>query len=125
MSPERTASWQDYLKSLPLYLLPHHAISRLTLRLTRIRTRWFKNAFIRWFAKHYEVNREEALYQQEEDFEHFNAFFTRQLAPGVTSARSVTSMTTSCSRPRATFSAQANCWVVMPRQPVCSVTAVS
>lgn len=82
MSPERTASWQDYLKSLPLYLLPHHAISRLTLRLTRIRTRWFKNAFIRWFAEHYEINREEALYQQEEDFEHFNAFFTRQLAPG-------------------------------------------
>jgi phosphatidylserine decarboxylase len=83
MSPTRIASWQDYLKSLPLYLLPHHAISRLTLRLTRIRTRWFKNALIRWFAKRYNVNRDESLYRQAEDFEHFNAFFTRELAPGI------------------------------------------
>jgi len=83
MPGTRTASWQDYLKSLPLYLLPHHAISRLTLRLTRIRARWFKNAFIRWFAGHYDVNWDEALHQQPEDFEHFNAFFTRELAPGM------------------------------------------
>jgi phosphatidylserine decarboxylase len=82
MSSTRTASWQDYLKSLPLYLLPHHAISRLTLRLTRIRIRWFKNAFIRWFAERYGVNWEESLYQNVDDFEHFNAFFTRELAPG-------------------------------------------
>lgn len=83
MSQTRTASWQDYIKSLPLYLLPHHAISRLTLRLTRIRVRWFKNAFIRWFAGQYLINWDEALYQQPEDFEHFNAFFTRELAPGM------------------------------------------
>ncbi len=83
MSRTRSASWQDYLKSLPLYLLPHHAISRLTLRLTRIRVRWFKNAFIRWFADRYQVNWGEALHPRPEDFEHFNAFFTRELAPGV------------------------------------------
>jgi len=83
MSQTRTASWQDYIKSLPLYLLPHHAISRLTLRLTRIRVRWFKNAFIRWFAGQYQINWDEALYQQPQDFEHFNAFFTRELAPGM------------------------------------------
>lgn len=83
MPKTRTATWQDYLKSLPLYLLPHHAISRLTLRLTRIRVRWFKNAFIHWFAGHYQVNWNEALHQQPEDFEHFNAFFTRELAPGM------------------------------------------
>ncbi|TCK18790.1 phosphatidylserine decarboxylase [Thiogranum longum] len=77
-----TASWQDYLKSLPLYLLPHHAISRLTLRLTRLRTRWFKNAFIHWFTHQYDVNLDESLYRQAQDFEHFNAFFTRELAPG-------------------------------------------
>ncbi len=82
MPQSRSATWQDYLKSLPLYLLPHHAISRLTLRLTRIRIRWFKNAFIRWFAGQYRVNWDEALHQQPEDFEHFNAFFTRELAPG-------------------------------------------
>ena len=83
MPATRTTSWQDYLKSLPLYLLPHHAVSRLTLRLTRIRTPWFKNAFIRWFAGHYRVNWDEALHQQPEDFAHFNAFFTRELAPGM------------------------------------------
>lgn len=81
MSPSRIASWQDYLKSLPLYLLPHHAISRLTLRLTRIRIRWFKNTFIHWFAGHYGINWDEALHRHAEDFEHFNAFFTRELAP--------------------------------------------
>jgi len=83
MPRTRTATWQDYLKSLPLYLLPHHAISRLTLGLTRIRVRWFKNAFIRWFAGQYQVNWNEALHSHPEDFEHFNAFFTRELAPGV------------------------------------------
>ncbi|VAW77086.1 Phosphatidylserine decarboxylase [hydrothermal vent metagenome] len=83
MAQSRPASWQDYLKSLPLYLLPHHAVSRLTLRLTRIRTRWFKNAFIRWFAGQYQVNWNEALHRQAEDFEHFNAFFTRELAAGM------------------------------------------
>ncbi len=82
MSSVATASWKDYLKSLPLYLLPHHAISRLVLRLTRIRTRWFKNALIRWFARHYDINLDESLHRQPEDFEHFNAFFTRELAPG-------------------------------------------
>ena len=82
MSPAPSASWKDYLKSLPLYLLPHHAISRLTLRVTRLRVRWFKNALIRWFAGQYDVNWDESLYRQPEDFEHFNAFFTRELAPG-------------------------------------------
>ncbi len=76
------ARWQDYLKSLPLYLLPHHLISRLTLRLTRVRARWFKNALIRWFADRYRVNWDESLHRVPDDFEHFNAFFTRELAPG-------------------------------------------
>lgn len=82
MSPAPSADWKDYLKSLPLYLLPHHAISRLTLRVTRLRVRWFKNALIRWFARQYDINWDESLYRQPEDFEHFNAFFTRELAPG-------------------------------------------
>lgn len=83
MSPAPPAAWKDYLKSLPLYLLPHHAISRLTLRVTRLRVRWFKNALIRWFARQYDINWDESLYRQPENFEHFNAFFTRELAPGM------------------------------------------
>jgi phosphatidylserine decarboxylase len=77
------ASWPDYLKSWSLYPLPQHAISRLTHRLTRIQTTWFKNAFIRWFAQHYQVNWSEALYQRPEDYRHFNEFFTRPLRDGV------------------------------------------
>ena len=76
------ASTTDYLKSLPLYLLPHHAISRFTYWLTRLETVWFKNAFIRWFAESYRVNWSESRYQRAEDFPTFNAFFTRELRAG-------------------------------------------
>jgi len=76
------ASWLDYLKSWLLYPLPQHAISRLTYRLTRIQTAWFKDAFIRRFAQHYQVNWSEARYQRPEDYRHFNEFFTRPLQNG-------------------------------------------
>ncbi|VAW77627.1 Phosphatidylserine decarboxylase [hydrothermal vent metagenome] len=83
MSRSQTnASNSDYLKSLPLYPLPHHAISRLTYRLARIQTPWFKNAFIRWFADTYKIDWSESLLQKPEDFKHFNAFFTRELQTG-------------------------------------------
>jgi len=79
----QTATWLDYLKSWPLYPLPQHAISRLTYQLTRIQTAWLKNAFIRRFAQHFQVNWSEALYQRPEDYRHFNEFFTRPLRDGV------------------------------------------
>jgi phosphatidylserine decarboxylase len=79
---QRGASGLDYLKSLPLYPLPQHAISRLTFRLTRIRTPWFKNLLIRAFAAHFGVDWSEALYQRPEDYVHFNDFFTRPLRDG-------------------------------------------
>jgi len=79
---QASASSSDYLKSLPLYPLPHHAISRLTYRLTRVEAPWFKNAFIKWFADTYKVDWSESLHQRAEDFIHFNAFFTRELRPG-------------------------------------------
>ena len=81
-SEQDSASSIDYLKSLPLYPLPHHAISRLTYRLTRVEAPWFKNAFISWFADTYKVDWSESLHQHPEDFIHFNAFFTRELRPG-------------------------------------------
>ena len=76
------ATLADYLKFWPLYLLPHHAISRLTFRVTRIRTPWFKNLLIRWFARHYQVDWSEAQHGGPEDYPSFNAFFTRALAEG-------------------------------------------
>ncbi|HFD78807.1 MAG TPA: phosphatidylserine decarboxylase [Gammaproteobacteria bacterium] len=72
----------DYLKSWPLYLLPHHAISRLVYKLTRIETPWFKNLLIRWFAERYRIDWSEARYQHPEDYASFNAFFTRPLRDG-------------------------------------------
>jgi len=62
-----------------LYPLPQHAVSRLTYRLTRITTPWFKNAFIRWFAATYHVDWREARRRRPEDYADFNAFFTRTL----------------------------------------------
>ena len=76
------ASWLDYLKSLSLYPLPQHAISRLTYRLTRIEAPGFKNRFISWFARTYGVDWSEAEFQRPEDYRHFNAFFTRALREG-------------------------------------------
>jgi len=78
----RAASWGDYAKSWPLYPLPHHTVSRLTYRLTRVETAWFKNLFIRWFADHYQVNWSEARLPRAEDYRHFNEFFTRPLRDG-------------------------------------------
>jgi phosphatidylserine decarboxylase len=72
----------DLLKSLPLYPLPHHLLSRLMFAITRYRGAWFKNRFIRWFCRHFRVNLEEAAERDPADFEHFNAFFTRALTPG-------------------------------------------
>jgi phosphatidylserine decarboxylase len=80
--PTQGADWLDYLKSLPLYPLPHHAVSRVTYRLTRIQAPWFKDRFIRWFARQYKVDWSEAKYQRPEDYRHFNAFFTRPLRAG-------------------------------------------
>jgi phosphatidylserine decarboxylase len=57
-------------------------VSRLTFKLTRIQSPWFKNRLIRWFAGQYQVNWSEALYQNPEDYIHFNAFFTRALRDG-------------------------------------------
>jgi phosphatidylserine decarboxylase len=75
--------WLDLLKSLPLYILPHHLLSRGMFALTRIRTPWFKNLFIRKFSKLFKINWAESRHQEPESFEHFNAFFTRELADGV------------------------------------------
>ncbi len=83
MNARTGSSLSDYLKSFPLYPLPHHAISRLILVLTRIKIIWFKNLIIRWFAKQYGIKWSEARQQRPEDFEHFNAFFTRELREGM------------------------------------------
>lgn len=72
----------DYLKALPQYLMPGHLISRLIHAFTRIRHPGIKNRFTAWFVKQFKVNMDEAAESDPLAYEHFNAFFTRELKKG-------------------------------------------
>lgn len=78
-SADRKASLADILFAWPQYLLPHHAISRLTLWVTRCRVSWFKNALMKWFIRHFNVNMSEAAQADYTQYDFFNQFFTREL----------------------------------------------
>ncbi len=65
------------------YLLPQHSLSLIMYRVARCRVRWFKNGFIRLIIAKYGVNLAEAIDTDLAAYPHFNAFFTRQLRPGV------------------------------------------
>jgi phosphatidylserine decarboxylase len=67
------------------HLLPQHALSRLILRATRVRTPWFKNALVRGFLKLYAIDMTEAAQGDPLSFGSFNEFFTRTLKPGARS----------------------------------------
>ena len=81
MSGERGAAPLESLLVLAQYLLPHHALSRIVLRATRLRIRWWKNLLIRFVVRHYGVNLDEALDPDPDAYPCFNAFFTRALRP--------------------------------------------
>lgn len=65
------------------HLLPQHALSRLVLRATRVRTPWFKNRLIRGFMRLYPIDMSEAVQPEALSFGSFNEFFTRELKPEV------------------------------------------
>ncbi len=68
----------DYLKSGSLYALPHHAISRVVYKLTRIESSLVAPA-IRTFSKAFSVNLDEAKNPNPSSYKSFNAFFTREI----------------------------------------------
>lgn len=70
----------DYLKSGSLYFLPHHAISRVIYKLTRVKSSLVPKA-IRIFSNLFGVNLEEATNPDPESYATFNEFFTRRLKP--------------------------------------------
>lgn len=70
----------DYLKSLLLYPLPQHWISRVIYFLTRRQTR-LKDPAIRWFIRRFKIDMSEAVEQDIERYPTFNAFFTRAIKP--------------------------------------------
>lgn len=69
------------LKILPQYLLPQHTLSACMYRLTRLRYPPLKDRMIRGFIRLYNVDMSEAEETDIEEFEDFNAFFTRELKP--------------------------------------------
>jgi phosphatidylserine decarboxylase len=64
------------------YLLPQHALSRLILFATRVRSPWFKNALLRGFLKLYAVDMSDAEQADPFSYPSFNEFFTRALRSG-------------------------------------------
>lgn len=71
----------DSLKAWSLYLLPHHFISRLVFRLTRVECPRLVPPAIRLFSKVFKVNLAEAQNPDPASYPSFNAFFTRPLKP--------------------------------------------
>lgn len=62
-----------------LYLLPHHALSRIVQWSTHCRRFPFRKSITRWFIRHYNVNMSEALESDPNAYPDFNSFFTRAL----------------------------------------------
>lgn len=64
------------------YVLPQHALSRLVLRATRVRSVWFKDLLTRGFLRLFPVDMSEAVETDPHAYGSFNEFFTRALQPG-------------------------------------------
>ena len=70
------------LFALLQYILPHHLLSRLMGKVTHCRIGWVKKAYMKIIIRQFDVNLDEAAEQDLDKYEHFNAFFTRQLKDG-------------------------------------------
>jgi phosphatidylserine decarboxylase len=72
---------KDTLTTLPQYVLPQHALSKLMSYITHSENKALKNWCINTVIKHYGVNMDEAKEQNLDGFKSFNHFFTRELKP--------------------------------------------
>ncbi len=79
----KSQTWWDSIATLPQYLIPHHFFSMMMYRLTRCQAVWFKNLFIKFIIKNYQVNLAEAQQTDLNAYPSFNAFFTRALQAGI------------------------------------------
>jgi phosphatidylserine decarboxylase len=70
------------LNILLQFILPHHAMSRLVMWLTRIRWRPFKDMLIRMFMRGFRPDLSDAEATDPFAYADFNAFFTRALRAG-------------------------------------------
>ena len=71
----------ERIKASLFRILPHHLISRIVFRLTRVRTPYVHYP-IRAFIHHFEVDMSEAAEPDPKSYATFNDFFVRQLRPG-------------------------------------------
>jgi phosphatidylserine decarboxylase len=67
------------------YVLPQHFLSRIVYALMRCEVVWIKNSLIHVISQMAGINYAEALSPKREDYVSFNAWFTRELKPGVRS----------------------------------------
>ena len=82
MATDTVAGFGDKVFAAIQQILPTRALSSGMHALTRIRTPWFKDAFIRIFMRLYAISLHENEVKSPERFESFNAFFTRALDHG-------------------------------------------
>jgi phosphatidylserine decarboxylase len=73
------ASFKDYRKTLPQYLIPKRLLSRMMHALTRIRWHTWKTWQIDWFIRRYHVDMNLAKNSDPRSYADFNSFFTREL----------------------------------------------
>ena len=62
-------------------LIPKHLVSRMAGKLADSKSPTIRKILIRIFQKVYSVSLKDALFQNAEDYDSFNAFFTRALSP--------------------------------------------
>jgi len=72
----------DKIKITLQYIMPKHAISRLTGKLASAKMGWLTTKLISMFIKAYDINMAEAKLKKASDFDTFNNFFTRELEEG-------------------------------------------
>lgn len=72
----------DWLRVMPQFLLPQHALSRVCYRLARCAWPPLKNFLIRAFCAWFGVDMSTAEKSEPDAYRHFNEFFTRALKPG-------------------------------------------
>jgi len=69
----------DSTKIFFQYVLPKHAVSLAAGKLAEVRTGWFKELFIKKFAKTYKIDMSNAIEPDLSKYECFNDFFTRAI----------------------------------------------
>jgi phosphatidylserine decarboxylase len=72
----------DFIKVSPQYILPQHLASKAMHWFMQIEQPWVKNTTTKLMIKAFDINVEEAEYEDLDYYANFNAFFTRALQPG-------------------------------------------